>query len=146
MRSSPQTKLRNCKLYHLRLNCFSEQVSNILASWNINRTDQRLLHCISEPVQPQIQVLHPSMMLRILWDINARLVVDKECWGVGRWIAKLSQDVPHPLDLLSCLNCCNVRNEAHFLLLRRSWNQTRQVWARGERSLDRIAVFHVEAL
>ena len=42
MRSSPQTKLRNCKLYHLRLNCFSEQVSNILASWNIDRTNQRL--------------------------------------------------------------------------------------------------------
>src|SRR5690349_3660136 len=47
-------------------------------------------------------------MFRILGDINPRLVVDEESGSKRRRVAKLCQDVPHPLDLLASLNCCHI--------------------------------------
>ena len=48
------------------------------------------------------------MMVRILSNLNGRLIVNEKSGSGRAWIAKLSKNASHPLDFLASLDCSNI--------------------------------------
>ena len=45
---------------------FGEDVSRLLSARDVGSVNNTALHCISEPEEPQVKVLHPTMVFRVL--------------------------------------------------------------------------------
>ena len=71
---------------------------------NLNPT---LRYLIPKPVEAQIKVLHPAMVLRIFRNRERREIINPEPRGCRNIKSKLREQVPQPEHFLACGHCCN---------------------------------------
>ena len=94
----PQHLPRSNKLITLEWLC--EAVSRHLLGRNILQLNVPILHMGPEPVVTKIKVLHASMVLWVLANSNSRLVVYAQGKRSIKVVAKLTEEVPQPQQLL----------------------------------------------
>ena len=57
---------------------FGENISSLSGGWNMNGRNTSCLNSIMQPVESQVQVLHMTMMFRILCNSDCRVVVNEK--------------------------------------------------------------------
>src|ERR1700731_3419018 len=70
--------------------------------------DGALLHLISKPVEAQVQMLHPPMVLRVLCNSQGRSTVQIQSRRPRDGISNLLEQIAKPEDLLTCRGCSNI--------------------------------------
>ena len=85
-----------------------EQVRGHGIRAQVLRCDDPCIHRISQPEEPQVQVLHATMVLGILCHGQRGLVVNVELGRRGHRSAHFAQEVAHPHDLLASFNSSHI--------------------------------------
>ena len=85
-----------------------EQVRRHGIRAQVLRCDDSCIHCVSQPEEPQVQVLHATMVLGILCHRQRGLVVNVELGRRGHRSAHFAQEVAHPHDLLASFNSSHI--------------------------------------
>src|SRR6266487_4967336 len=74
----------------------------------MDHIDFPLVYFISEPIEAKIQVLHATMVLRILSHRESRAIVNVESGRGIKGVAQLCKQIAQPEDLLTSRGCSNI--------------------------------------